>query len=107
MDSEPESIFLDYNIDWIIVSGTISLVILLILSGLISGSEIAFFSLSKSDLDKKDDNSKKNTIIELLQKPKKLLATILIANNFINILFILLFAHVGEYYFENISSNSW
>ncbi len=104
MDSEPASIFLNYNIDWSIVSSTILLVVLLILSALISGSEIAFFSLSKSDLATKDDNSKKNTIIELLQKPKKLLATILISNNFINILFILLFAHVGEYYFENISS---
>lgn len=104
MDSEPASIFLNSNIDWSIVTGIIVLIILLILSALISGTEVAFFSLSKSDIDSKDDSSKKNIIIELLQKQKKLLATILIANNFINILFILLFAYVADYFFGNISS---
>lgn len=105
MDPEPTSIFLSSNIDWIIVSGSITLVLLLILSALISGSEIAFFSLSKSDLETKEDTLKKTAIVGLLKNSKKLLATILIANNFINILFILLFAYVGEYFFGNITSN--
>lgn len=105
MDSEPTSIFLSSNIDWIIVSGSITLVLLLVLSALISGSEIAFFSLSKSDLETKEDTLKKTAIVGLLENSKKLLATILIANNFINILFILLFAYVGEYFFGSITSN--
>jgi len=105
LDSEPTSIFLSSNIDWIIVSGSITLVLLLVLSALISGSEIAFFSLSKSDLETKEDSLKKTAIVGLLENSKKLLATILIANNFINILFILLFAYVGEYFFGSITSN--
>jgi len=105
LDSEPTSIFLSSNIDWIIVSGSITLVLLLVLSALISGSEIAFFSLSKSDLETKEDTLKKTAIVGLLENSKKLLATILIANNFINILFILLFAYVGEYFFGSITSN--
>ncbi|MCF6296932.1 MAG: gliding motility-associated protein GldE [Flavobacteriaceae bacterium] len=106
MDPEPASIFLSANIDWSIVIGIIALIVLLISSALISGTEIAFFSLSKSTLDTKDNDSKKNKIINLLQTPKKLLATILIANNFINILFVLLFAYVGDHFFGNISSKA-
>ena len=54
---------------------------------MISGSEVALFSLSQSDLDELNskNSSKANIINELLAKPKKLLATILVANNFINI----------------------
>ncbi|MBQ0740021.1 DUF21 domain-containing protein, partial [Aquimarina celericrescens] len=61
--------------------------ILLISSALISGSEVALFSLKPSDFDVKEGNVSKQEqiIINLLDKPKKLLATILIANNFINI----------------------
>ncbi len=105
MDPESASIFLISNINWNLVSGVISLVILLILSGIISGTEVAFYSISKFDLEnEKNKNSNTNLVSDLLLKPKKLLATILIANNFINILFILLFAYIGDYFFRNISS---
>lgn len=68
------------------------LIILLILSALISGTEVSFFSLSQTDLNRLADKSKKeNIIVKLLEHPKKLLATILITNNFINILIVLLF----------------
>lgn len=78
---------------------------LLICSALISGSEVAFFSLSKTDLDSADNTSgKKEMVSKLLEQPKKLLATILIANNFINILIVLLFAYLGEYFFSGIAS---
>lgn len=70
---------------------------------MISGTEVAYFSLSKTDLEKEDDPNIQK-IKALLDDPKKLLATILIANNFINILFILLFTYVGDYYFEGLSS---
>ena len=105
MDPEPTNIFLISSINWPIITSVITLIILLFLSAIISGTEVAFFSLSKSDLDNEEnDNSNKNRVIELLQNQKKLLATILISNNFINILFILLFTYVGEYFFESISS---
>lgn len=70
------------------VSGIFILVILLLIcSALISGSEVAFFSLSPTDIeDLKQDNSKSSQrILELKEMPRTLLATILISNNFINI----------------------
>lgn len=58
----------------------------LLLSGLISGSEVAFLSLRPADKDElKKDNSKTAEMMrELIDKPQELLATILIANNFLN-----------------------
>ena len=103
MDPEPESIFLAVQQNWPLIAGTASLLILLAISGIISGSEVAFFSLSKSDLEKEND-SDAALVTELLSKPKKLLATILISNNFVNILFILIFAFVGDFFFAGISS---
>ncbi len=104
MDPEPISNSLN-TFDWPFALSIVALVILLLLSALISGSEIAFFSLTKPDLDKKDNNKSNLDIIkQLLERPKKLLATILISNNFINILFVLLFAYVGNALFENITS---
>ncbi len=62
-------------------------IVLLVLSGYASGAEVAFFSLTKKDLIKlkKEKNSSSKRIISLLEKPRYLLATILIANNLINI----------------------
>lgn len=71
--------------------------LLFISSALISGTEVAFFSLSQSDLNTLANESKEeNIIVTLLEKPRKLLATILITNNFINILIVLLFASLAE-----------
>ncbi len=70
----------------------ISCIILLICSGLISGSEIGFFSLSPTDKNKlKESNIKRHQLIlRLIESPKMLLATILIANNVINITIIII-----------------
>jgi gliding motility-associated protein GldE len=75
--------------------------ILLIASALISGSEVALFSLKPSDFDVKEGNVSKQEqiIINLLDKPKKLLATILIANNFINIAIVLLYASISDTFY--------
>ncbi len=76
-------------------------VFLLICSALISGSEIAFFSLSQTQLDEQAEKTKGNSlVVKLLERPKRLLATILITNNFINILIVLLFAGLSELLFE-------
>ena len=71
---------------------------------MISGVEVAFFSLIKSDIDTGlEENPKKFTIIsKLLERPKKLLATILVANNFINIGIVILFAYLGETIFSSV-----
>jgi len=69
---------------------------LLITSALISGAEVAFFSLSKSDIDKAAESktSVQRMVVSLLENPQKLLATILISNNFVNILIVLIFAYI-------------
>ncbi|GAB4154745.1 MAG: gliding motility-associated protein GldE [Winogradskyella sp.] len=73
---------------------------------MISGAEVALFSLTKSNIDKGlEENSPAMRIIaSLLERPKKLLATILVANNFINIAIVLLFAYIGETLFREITS---
>lgn len=103
MDPEPASIFMAIEFGWQGITGIISLLILLVISGFISGTEVAYFSLSKADLEKEGDPNILQ-VNQLLDNPKKLLATILISNNFINILFILLFTYVGDYYFAGLSS---
>ena len=104
MDPEPSSLLLTVDINWPLALGVIALLILLIISALISGSEVAFFSLSKTDLDNSEAKSnKKEMVINQLSRPKKLLATILIVNNFINILIVLLFAYLGEFFFSSIN----
>jgi len=71
---------------------------------MVSGAEVAFFSLTRSDIDKGlEENHKAFHIIsKLLERPKKLLATILVANNFINIGIVILFAYLGEFVFYTI-----
>ncbi|GGG94195.1 hypothetical protein GCM10011416_09360 [Polaribacter pacificus] len=108
MDPEPASIFLTiaFSIDWLLTFDSIGLVLLLICSALISGTEVAFFSLSQTVLDKHAEETKgESLVIRLLQRPKKLLATILITNNFINILIVLLFANLGGILFSEINYN--
>lgn len=76
------------------------MVTLIMCSALISGSEVAYFSLTpaqQSDLKEEKDRSSKR-ILKLLEKPKKLLATILIANNFVNVGIIILSAFLIEPY---------
>lgn len=105
MDSEPHylSIFLTL-FSWLTLSKIIALFALLLCSALISGTEVAFFSLSQTELDKLSQKTKqKHTIVKLLDKPQKLLATILITNNFINILIVLLFASLGDLLFVNLN----
>lgn len=72
------------------------LAILLICSALVSGSEVAFFSLSPADRIDLEENKNKSseTVKLLLNKPKDLLATILIMNNFINIAIVILASYV-------------
>ena len=103
MDSDSE-ILLQYlaQLDVMSLIAVVFFVVLLFCSALISGTEVAFFSLSKTEIIKISEESKEqNPVVLLLQKPSKLLATILITNNFINILIVLIFASLGEVFFKD------
>ncbi len=107
MDPDPEPLFISLLVfDFMQTINLVLLIILLFFSALISGSEVALFSLTPTDL-KNEENSSKNLRIvsKLLGNPKKLLATILVANNFINIAIVLLFDNLGEIYFKNLDYN--
>jgi len=74
------------------------LIILLLLSALLAGSEVAFFSLNaeqRTSLRESDGTSEK-AVSHLLENPQQLLATLLIAINFVNIIFITLANYLTE-----------
>lgn len=105
MDPEPPSLFLlALQLDPTLLWGVILLVFLLAFSAMISGAEVAFFSLTRTDLEEGLNRNGKtfSIIMRLLERPKKLLATILVANNFINIGIVILFAYIGEDIFSGI-----
>ncbi|HLV38986.1 gliding motility-associated protein GldE [Xanthomarina sp.] len=105
MDPEPTSLYaVMLTIDFTIVFGFVLLIILLMCSALISGAEVALFSLNRTDIENglKDNPNKFKIISSLLERPKKLLATILVANNFINIGIVILFAYMGNFLFVGI-----
>ncbi len=89
-----------------VVIGLIVLVILLFISALMSGSEVAFFSLRPDEIEKlKSRKSKKaSKALKLYDSPDKLLSTILVANNTVNIAIVLLAAFLSSRTF-NFSSN--
>jgi putative hemolysin len=97
-------------------AGPILLVVLLIVcSALISSSEVALFSLTPSQREEiriSKSSSDKN-ILELLEKPdretgpKKLLATVLIANNAVNIAIVLIANKMSEAWFPASNYASW
>lgn len=77
--------------------------VLLVVSGFASGSEIAFFSLSPSDINELED-SRQDTdqrILDLRNDSERTLATILITNNLVNVTIIMLcnyvFAHIVDF----------
>lgn len=105
MDPEPSLLF-STNLDANLIIGFVGIFILLFLSAIVSGAEVALFSLSQQDIDNSlNDNPAKGKIISnLLDKPKKLLATLLVANNFFNIGVVILFAYIGQNIFANVGS---
>ena len=107
MDSEPPSLLLFWATMGITqFISLISLFVLLLCSALISGAEVAFFSLTPANFITEDGKRSKtqNIVINLLEKPKKLLATILVANNFINIAIVLLFDNLADDLFAGVNA---
>ncbi|MEO8535183.1 MAG: gliding motility-associated protein GldE [Flavobacterium sp.] len=105
MDPEPSLLF-STNLDINLIIGFVGIFILLFLSAIVSGAEVALFSLSQKDIDDtlQENLSKGKIISNLLDKPKKLLATLLVANNFLNIGVVILFSFIGENVFANVES---
>ena len=109
MDTEPPGLLFFFNVlDVTQITSGVLLFVLLACSALISGAEVAFFSLTPSDFETNGEKAiaKKLGIVQrLLARPKKLLATILVANNFINIAIVLIFDSLTDELFSGIQSN--
>jgi gliding motility-associated protein GldE len=105
LDPEPSLLF-STNLDINLLIGFVGIFILLFLSAIVSGAEVALFSLSQKNIDDTlHENSSKGKIIsKLLDRPKKLLATLLVANNFLNIGVVILFSFIGQNIFSTVSS---
>jgi len=83
--------------------------ILLLCSALISASEVAYFSLSPADrgvLENEKSNASKR-VIELLEKPQRLLATVLIGNNLVNVAIVILSSFIIEGSFNFEAYDAW
>ncbi len=117
---EPESFSLSVSIlaqignipasDWLYVLGLlIGMLILLLASAFISATEIAFFSLEKSDLEEisSKNEQKSNQLSKFLDEPDRLLATILIVNNTVNIGMVLLSTLVVDRFEKHIDAPEW
>ena len=108
MEVEPNSLVplegaiqAEFGTSWDIISILI-LLILLAMSALVSGSEAAFFSLSPLDKEElnKDDGKRAKYTAKLLDKPRELLATILITNNFVNVGIVILSSSIMQRVFQ-------
>ncbi|BDW92255.1 gliding motility-associated protein GldE [Flagellimonas sp. C4] len=105
MDPEPHSLAIYLTtFSGIFTLKIVVLVLLLACSALISAAEVALFGLSQTNLNEmqENDSQRGKLVVQLLDKPKKLLATILITNNAINIGIVLLFSSIGDTIFEGI-----
>lgn len=97
MDEDPQQQFLllqDFiqPLSWEVVWAIVAMCILLLCSALISGSEVAFFSLSPKQWNNNDKGQR--LAKKLLLQPNKLLATILITNNFVNVAIVILSTYI-------------
>ncbi len=95
-----EQFFIGFSIEAIV--SIIVMIILIIASGMVSGSETAFFSLTPANMDTLRSGTHRNDklILQLREKPKRLLATILISNNFINVAIVILSTYITTLLFN-------
>lgn len=104
MDPEPSLGFLS-TLDTNLLFGIIGILVLLFCCAMVAAAEVALFSLTQKDLvELAQKNASKSIVInQLLEKPKKLLATILIANNFLHIAIVILFSFSLDKVFSAIT----
>ena len=106
MDEDPQQrilllqeIFLN-PLNWELTLAIAAMFMLLLCSALISGSEVAFFSLNPNKLQDKNMIKGQEIIKKLLNRPNHLLATILITNNFVNVAVIILSTYITAGFFK-------
>ena len=95
--TEFAAIALNGNMDFgNVVLYSIMTVVLIICSAMASGSEVAFFSLTHNDIDELESSNSVSSrrVLELLSNPDRLLATILVANNMVNICLVIIATHL-------------
>lgn len=104
LDPEPSSLIIFSAFQFSHLFVIVGMLFFLFCSALLSGAEVSLFGLTPVDFEgtKKEASRKRQIIIDLLDRPKKLLATILITNNFSNIAFVLLFDYFGSFVFVNL-----
>jgi putative hemolysin len=104
LDTDPDSLLFIMLAQWGLWSGIVLLLFLLVCSALINGSEVAFFSLDSNqlkDIEEAEDGSGQR-ILRLRQKPRRLLATILITSNLVNMAIVIV-----SYYIFQIMLPPW
>ncbi|MCW3109188.1 MAG: gldE [Segetibacter sp.] len=115
MDHHPDFSYFLYAVNPAVINTQAStiliflLIILLLISFFVSGAEVAFFSLSYKDINmlKTKQQSAYKRIVDLLEEPKTLLASLLIANSFVNISIIIISNFVIDGLFEFNSQLWW
>lgn len=105
MDSDPSCFLFVIEFGFPQIFNLLLIIILLICSALISGSEVALFSLKPTNFLSENDylSQKQLILVRLLGHPQRLLATILVANTFINIAIILIFDNLADNLFSDIN----
>lgn len=106
MDPDPLPFLLtSTGFDGTLVLNVVAMLVLLLCSALVSGAEVAFFGLSGTEINEISEKrtARGQIVVRLLERPKKLLATILIANNSINIGIVLIFDTIGETIFAGVT----
>lgn len=105
MDPEPSLLLFTASLEGLDIFKMVFFGILLFCSALISGAEVALFSLSQTEINEAEESksARLRLAAKLLRKPRKLLGTILVANNFINIATVLLFASISDKFFDGIT----
>jgi putative hemolysin len=85
-----------------VIAGILAIIVLLAGSAMASGAEVAFFSLGPNQLHElrlKEDKADK-AVLHLLERPKHLLATLLISNNFFNVAIVIISTYVTNSLFD-------
>ena len=103
MDEDPQQLTLliqnltTNSLDLNLLLASIAMLSLLFCSAMISGSEVAYFSLDASKWKEEEDKTSVTQIKKMLVNPNHLLATILISNNFINVAIIILSTYMTNH----------
>jgi gliding motility-associated protein GldE len=100
------ALMLASNASFYILPIGLIIILLLFFSAIISGSEVAFFSIAPGQLEdlKESEDEADKKVLNLLERPRFLLATILISNNFVNVSIIILFNFLMNTLLPNVSA---